>query len=344
MKRAPILLMLLFCCMALSPGLDSQEGQSLGDLARKERERRKAQSTPKKIITDDDLGTARRPVPPGKIEVENDGVGLRLRIPQEWKVEYMPASGQYAIDCAPERPFQCSVWVTSADVPSSMTTISDAERKTWDTGQHAFIAGSVHKLSSRDFEVSGLPAHEVIVQENEVPNSRWRYVYVLATNVGHLYDFAFHATREAKDDLDANASAFEDVLQSFAPLARPAEGQAKNLRFAPEEQAALFNMLFVCAEETVCKAGLGTYVSWEKLFEGCASQGGSMQIERKDDPRKDPNFDYTIEISGDRLEVSAAPRRAGLGGFLCDGRDIHYNPKGRASVTDPVMPKDAPNP
>jgi hypothetical protein len=51
------------------------------------------------------------------------------------------------------------------------------------------------------------------------------------------------------------------------------------------------------------------------------------------------NPDYTFRISGtvEKFEVAAIPKRPGLGGFFQDDGGVHYNPRGPASKSAPLV-------
>ena len=48
-------------------------------------------------------------------------------------------------------------------------------------------------------------------------------------------------------------------------------------------------------------------------------------------------YDATVELKKDGFEVTATPRKGGLGGFFYDQKHLYYNPKGKASRSDTVL-------
>lgn len=133
----------------------------------------------------------------------------------------------------------------------------------------------------------------------------------------------------------------QDTTQSLGELARKERERKKaltqtsneiqNLKLSPQEEKAYLQVGFTTAEERTCKAGLGRYADWEQLFAGCRAQGVTLATDRQDDPRRDPNYDYRLSVSANAFELSAAPRRSGLGGFFSDGQKIYFNPQGAAT-------------
>ena len=118
----------------------------------------------------------------------------------------------------------------------------------------------------------------------------------------------------------------------------PAEGaqtQAgdaiKDLKLSPDEEKAYLQLGFIAIDELLCKEGLGRYADWEQLFTGCRAHGVTGAIDRRDDPRRDPDYDYGLSVSDDAFELSAAPRRSGLGGFFTDRHKIYFDSQGAAT-------------
>jgi hypothetical protein len=111
----------------------------------------------------------------------------------------------------------------------------------------------------------------------------------------------------------------------------------KELKLSPQEEKAYRQANFTAADERACKASLGRYAGWEQLLTGCRTQGITAGTERKDDPRRDPDYDYGLSVSDDAFELPAAPRRPGLGGFFTDGQKIYFNPQGAATRESRVV-------
>ena len=135
-------------------------------------------------------------------------------------------------------------------------------------------------------------------------------------------------------------SAVPAGAQSLADLARkqrdknkvPAQSAtASDSKPGAAEDAAYLNMGFVAAEELLCKQSLGTYVDWEQLFAGCRSKGVGMAIEKKDDPRLDPNYEFRLTTGKESFELAVLPKREGLAGLWTDGSKVYRNPNGAAT-------------
>lgn len=185
-------------------------GQSLGDIARQERERKKSQTAqgPR-------TGTA----------VANEIVGVRLVVPQSWKPRELldPENPHLLIDCLPERPNTCWLMVKSSSLPKEKAAITEADRNLWDTGKHPRYPIPTRLVASRNLAVAAYQAYEVIVQNQNPPHERTRTVYVLARDVGRLFEFSFSAAWDSQDRYNDYARAVETVLQSFSPMGRAAD-------------------------------------------------------------------------------------------------------------------------
>ena len=157
----------------------------------------------------------------GTKQIANISVAVRLDVPQSWKVRDLPdpSSPYLLIDCVPSQPNSCWLMVKSTDVPKGKT-ITEADRRRWDARKHPRYQVSTRPVSSRDLQVAGYPAHEVIVQNENSPHGRTRTVYVLASDVGRLFEFSFSAAGGSQDRYAEFAPAIEAVLQSFSPFSR----------------------------------------------------------------------------------------------------------------------------
>ncbi|HEV3313068.1 MAG TPA: hypothetical protein VG815_21360, partial [Chloroflexota bacterium] len=90
--------------------------------------------------------------------------------------------------------------------------------------------------------------------------------------------------------------------------------------------------------EDDCHRHLDRRCSLAELVVGPKSPGWNIG-KLKYDPARDPNYRYTITITGTGWVASANPQRAGLGGFFVDGTfhltaDIYYNANGHATAKD----------
>ncbi len=318
MGKTTIWLPLLFCFSFVASDFWAQQETtpSLGELARRGRERKKA-------LSETATQTA-----------ESPGVGVRLVIPAQWKARDNPnpLNNQLLIDCAAEHPYGCQLNVDSQPLPQNKAAIIEADRKEWDSLEH-FPSGSRH-VSSREFQAAGRPAYEATFEST---GQRSRYIHVLARDAGRLYTFVFAAYWDSKDHLDEYAPAVERVLESLSPLGQPTpqEVEAAELvaGFSPEERKAVGSLIFFLRIEQMCKETSGKYASIEQLLKGCQT----FSLAPEDDPRRDPNYEYRVTARSDSFEVSVIPRRAGLGAFFSDGKKIYYNPAGPASSRDKVL-------
>ncbi len=208
MRLKPLLGCFFISLFLVGTGLAGQtEESSLGEFARKERERKQAQSV---------QGY------PGKTAVASESVGLRLLVPQGWKVRDLPdpVNSQLLIDCAPEHPSGCWLIVKSTTIVTDRSTIADADRQAWESTTHPRTGEPLRRLSSRDLIVASYPAFEVVAQSDGPPEERVRTVHVLARDVGRLFEFSFGAAWGARDRFNEYVSAVDAVLKSFSPLGR----------------------------------------------------------------------------------------------------------------------------
>ncbi len=369
MRRRTFSTLLLVILGTASLNLCAQEsGQSLGEIARKERERRKAEAAKGKVITEEDLargaegrgtGGSGAQNSPDRQEVVSEELDLQLSIPKGWKAKYYPISQELAIDCSPGT-FGTSIYITSSQVPSDKKTITGADRQKWSAGVHPWVINPWRRLASRDFQVAGYPAYEILAEAEKGPKDLIRFVYILAPDAGRLYDFSFTGPPDGEHSFNSYGAEFDRLLESFSPLGamKPATGaaseataaapsQGKGNRLKPKEEEA-YKIIFaiLLMEGFECAPGLGRACTLDELIDGVTAKSGKKiggTAER--DIRKDPDYEYRLKVtSANELEVSAAPRRPGLGGLLSTGGNTYYNPNGPASTRDLVLGKDVPNP
>jgi hypothetical protein len=127
------------------------------------------------------------------------------------------------------------------------------------------------------------------------------------------------------------------------PITTQAKGTVKDMqgieiKLKQEEKIALIFMQTISSMEDDCHRHLDRRCSLAELVAGPKSPGWNIG-KLKYDPAKDPNYKYTITISGTGWVASANPSRAGLGGFFVDGTfhliaDIYYNANGPATAKD----------
>jgi hypothetical protein len=302
----------------------AQETPSLGDLARKAREQRKT-SAESRTQT-----------------VESPGVGVRLVIPLDWKATDNrggPFGKQLSIDCNPEYPGVCSILVESEALPRDKRAITDADLKEWKSQDPP---AGFRRVAGRDWQVAGRPAREAIFED---PNGfRRRWVNILARDGGRLYKFECSAYWDSKDRLEEYAPAIDKVLESLSPVGQPTPQEVETAeivsRFSAEERIGKRNVFNILLMELMCREMIQKYVPLDQVLNGCQArtekEGGAISLSASlpEDPRRDPNYEYRVVARADTFDLSAAPKRKGLGGFFFDGQKIYFNPQGAASVSD----------
>ncbi len=343
-----------------------ESGQSLGEIARKERERKKAQETKARVITEESLAEGRKSAASGgsagadRQPVVSEELGLQLSIPRGWKASYYPISQELAINCNPGVNGS-SIYITSSQVPSDKKAIMEADRQKWSTGVHPWVINPWRRLASRDFEVAGYPAYEILAEAEKGLKDLIRFVYILAPDAGRLYDFSFTGPPDGEHSFSSYGAEFNAVLESFSPLGpimptrrtaaeanAPAPSQEKGNKLKPkEEEAYMITVGIIFMEGLECLPELERPCTLDELIEGVTAKSGKKvggKLER--DIRRDPDYEYHIDIRGEagRLEISAIPRRLGFGGFLKSGDNTYFNPNGPASTRDLVVGKDVPDP
>jgi hypothetical protein len=105
-----------------------------------------------------------------------------------------------------------------------------------------------------------------------------------------------------------------------------------------EEKVAVMFMEAIGSLETECDLHLNRKCSLAELVGGPRSPNWKIG-KLKYDPARDPNYKYTVTITGTGWVASANPRRAGLGGFFADDSrgliaDSYYNANGPATAKD----------
>jgi len=125
------------------------------------------------------------------------------------------------------------------------------------------------------------------------------------------------------------------------PIASP----DTNIRLSDQEKAGLGIVLRIMKVQDDCKDLIGHYLNRAQLTQGCTkgglSTGQEVTVSGIDLARtalNDENghdirdyYDFQVVAEGDKVEVEAKPQKHPLGGFLCDGSNVYYNPRGPAS-------------
>ena len=116
------------------------------------------------------------------------------------------------------------------------------------------------------------------------------------------------------------------------------DSQGVEIRLKPEEKIALLFMEAIASLEGGCGLHLSRRCSLAELVAG--PQSPNWRIGRlKYDPGRDPNYKYTVTITGTGWEASANPQHASLGGIFAAGTegmiaDLYFNANGPATAKD----------
>jgi hypothetical protein len=104
------------------------------------------------------------------------------------------------------------------------------------------------------------------------------------------------------------------------------------------EQIALMFVVAISSLEDDCKRHAEHVCTLDELIAGPKSKDKDWPIGKlKFDPNKsDPNYEYKVAAAGDKWEIWANPKKAGLGGFYFKSggfiADKYYNPSGPATA------------
>jgi hypothetical protein len=133
---------------------------------------------------------------------------------------------------------------------------------------------------------------------------------------------------------------------SSGPITTSAQITVKDLQgveitLKPEEKIALMFMEAIASLEGDCRLHLSRSCSLAELVAGPKSPNWSIG-KLKYDPGRDPNYKYTVTITGTGWEASANPQHAGLGGIFVDGSrgiiaDLYFHANGPATAKDRRM-------
>ncbi|MGA7341400.1 MAG: hypothetical protein WBE72_08765 [Terracidiphilus sp.] len=130
---------------------------------------------------------------------------------------------------------------------------------------------------------------------------------------------------------------------SSGPITTHAQVVVKDLQnvaiaLKPEERIAVMFLEAISSMEDDCHRHLNRRCSMAELVAGPNSPDWNIG-RLKYNPARDPNYKYTITMTGTGFQVNAAPQRAGLGGFFVDGNrgmipDTYYRANGPATAKD----------
>ncbi len=114
-------------------------------------------------------------------------------------------------------------------------------------------------------------------------------------------------------------------------------------QFKPQEKVAFLFLSSISTLEQACGNTLHRACTLAEMIKTVVAPaphapGGKAYLGLTRDPRKDPNYAYSVSVSGKRWTATATPRRAGFGGFYYDGSQemalpqLYYNPSGPATA------------
>jgi hypothetical protein len=114
--------------------------------------------------------------------------------------------------------------------------------------------------------------------------------------------------------------------------------QGVEIALKQEEKIALMFMEAIGSLENGCDLHLNRKCSLAELVAGPKSPGWNIG-KLKYDPALDPNYKYSVTITGTHWVASANPQHAGLGGLFIDGSGgmipyTYYKADGPATAKD----------
>ena len=134
----------------------------------------------------------------------------------------------------------------------------------------------------------------------------------------------------------SQASSADPITTHAQIIVKDARGSVIPLK--PQEKTALMFMQAISSLEDDCILQLNRSCSLAELIAG--PKASNWNIGRlKYDPRKDPNYNYTVAVSKNGWTASAKPQRPDLGGFFVDGigrmaANTYYRANGPATNKD----------
>ena len=188
---------------------------------------------------------------------------------------------------------------------------------------------------------------------------QWQnYTFTWNSGTSHTADLAiFDQNTDANwNDFAIDDISFSAVTGSAGEMASPARDASSSgpitthavvvvkdvhdvqIPLKQEEKVAVMFMEAIGSLETECDLHLNRKCSLAELVGGPRSPNWKIG-KLKYDPARDPNYKYTVTITGTGWVASANPRRAGLGGFFADDSrgliaDSYYNANGPATAKD----------
>ncbi len=188
---------------------------------------------------------------------------------------------------------------------------------------------------------------------------QWQnYTFTWNSGTSHTADLAiFDQNTDASwNDFVLDDISFSPIPGSAGEMASPARGasssgpitthaqvmikdmQGIEINLKQEEKIALMFMEAIGSLEDGCDLHLNRKCSLAELVAGPNSPNWKIG-KLKYDPARDPNYKYSITITGTGWVASANPLRAGLGGFFVDGNggmiaNSYYKANGPATAKD----------
>ena len=141
-------------------------------------------------------------------------------------------------------------------------------------------------------------------------------------------------TNEGEAPAAAGSGCLAEKTPFFSSVGWPNGPQTK---FSVDERRALEYVATISFLGNLsCRSTLDRPCTLDELVKTVKGKGKIIGLAR--DPRSDTNYEYAVTISGKLADVSATPKRSGLGGFLSLGsgfrKGMHFNPKGPATEED----------
>jgi hypothetical protein len=250
---------------------------------------------------------------------------------------------------------------TSATLPLWEQTVSVAPSTNYTFSYWgAEVDHDSNSLPQLLVRINGGAIGKSILPEHSPDNGgQWQnYTFTWNSGTSHTADLAII---DLNTDAPWNDFALDDISFSVVPgsaggAAPPAHNAsnsgsitthaqvwAKDLQgveidLKQEEKIALMFMKAIDSLENGCDIHLNRKCSLAELVAGPKSPGWNIG-KLKYDPARDPNYKYSVTITGTHWVASANPQRAGLGSFFIDGTGgmitkTYYKADGPATAKD----------
>ena len=212
MRTPPRVLALLAGLFVLAGSL---EAQSLGELARKERSRKKAAPAEGKVLSNEEVQKS-------QIE-EYAAARARFAMPKGWdapvanrNVVVSPCPGSKLPQAPYETESATCVLAVGSDGP--VRSYKENAAAGLERVQAEFLAKTKQQLEPwRNFQLAGMPASETVVEMDKPTKRRLRMVIAVHGPSGLVYMMALIAT---EDQFSAFKESLDTVIASFEPVPR----------------------------------------------------------------------------------------------------------------------------